>query len=369
MVSEQRPRYLATRPELPPMEAWQPILAEAYDSNWFTNYGALSRRFEDKLAQRWGFAETACVAASSGTVALTAPLIMHDVKGPVLTPAFTFPATASAIKMAGAEPVLVDVDAKTWRVTPQALDAALAHTGAGAAIVVCPFGLKSDWSAHIEVARARSAILIIDNAAGLGVARANVERSPSVFEIYSLHATKPFGIGEGGVIFAHRDSADLLRSAMNFGLPWRPGKPNTAWGVNGKLSELHAAVGLAVEQSFDQRLSRRRRFAAGYMERLAALPDIQFPTAPDESCWQVFPVLMPNEGAAERVVEDAHARGMEVRRYYRPSLSMLPGFDGAQCPASEDLARRMICLPVYSQGADDEQNAVLEIADAVIGGA
>lgn len=291
------------------MEAWQPFLAEAYEANWFTNFGALSRRLECKLAERWGFADTACIAASSGTVALAAPLIVRGVTGPVLTPAFTFPATASAIKMAGAKPALVDVDLQTWRVTPQILDAAFARTGAKAAIVVCPFGLKSDWSAHIEIARAHGAILIIDNAAGLGVTRENVERSPDVFEIYSLHATKPFGIGEGGAIFAHRDNADLLRSAMNFGLPWRTGKPNTAWGVNGKLSELHAAVGLAVEQTFDQRLALRRQMVAGYMERLAPHRHIHFPTAVDESCWQLFPTLMPSESAVERVVELAGCEG------------------------------------------------------------
>lgn len=369
MDSEQRPRYLATRPELPPMEAWRPFLAEAYEANWFTNYGALSRRLESKLAERWGFAGTACVAASSGTVALAAPLIVRGVTGPVLTPAFTFPATASAIRMAGAQPALMDVDLETWRVTPQILDDAFARTGAEAAIVVCPFGLKSDWSAHIKIAHAHSAILIIDNAAGLGVERENVERSPDVFEVYSLHATKPFGIGEGGAIFAHRDNADLLRSAMNFGLPWRAGKPNTAWGVNGKLSELHAAVGLAVEQSFDQRLAQRRRMAAGYMERLARHQGVRFQTAPDESCWQLFPILMPSESAAERVVAGAMARGMEVRRYYRPALSTLPGLDGERHDVSEDMARRMICLPVYSFATEAEQRDMLAIADSVVGDA
>lgn len=362
MNLETRPRFLATRPELPSMEAWAPILGEAYAANWFTNFGGLSLRFEDVLVTRWGFDESACIAASSGTVALAAPLIARNVAGPVLTPAFTFPATASAIKMAGARPALVDVDPVTWRVTAAELDAAFRRTRARAAIVVCPFGLKTDWSAHIEVAKSHGAILVIDNAAGLGVIRDNVEQFADVFEVFSLHATKPFGIGEGGAIFAHRENADLLRSALNFGLPWRSGKPTTSWGLNGKLSELHAAVGLAVETTFESRITRRRSFAGRYMDALRVIDGIGLPSDVKGSTWQVFPVLMRDENAAQTAVTEARTRGMELRRYYRPSLSQQPSFEGALCPTSESLADRMICLPVYSLHTETEEDEMLAIA-------
>jgi dTDP-4-amino-4,6-dideoxygalactose transaminase len=363
---QNRPRFPAVRPELPSINAWRPFAEKAYTANWFTNFGDLSRRLESVLAKRWGFDETVCVAASSGTAAIVAPLLAMGITGPVISPAFTFPATVSAIRMAGCEPVLVDVDARSWRVAPEALERALGSTGARAAIVVCPFGLKSDWSEHIAIARARGALLIIDNAAGLGVARANVEHEPHVFEAYSMHATKPFAIGEGGAVFAHASTEHALRGALNFGAPVydRPGSPE--WGVNGKLGEIYAAIGLAMEQMLDRCLAERRVMAACYHEHLRD-HDVRLAEASlDDSCWQMLPVLMPSALSAAQVVKRADARGMEVRRYYRPSLSTLPAFQGSGCPVSESLSERMVCFPVYSNSSAKELSEMSDIADDAV---
>jgi len=358
---QDRARFPAVRPELPPIDSWRSLAEEAYAANWFTNFGALSRRLESVLAKRWGFDNTVCIAASSGTAAIAAPLLAMGITGPVISPAFTFPATVSGIRMAGCEPVLVDVDAETWRVAPSALDQALGRTGAKAAIVVCPFGLKSDWSEHAAIARAHNALLIIDNAAGLGVARANVERESHVFEAYSMHATKPFAIGEGGAVFAHASTEHALRGALNFGASVydKPGSPE--WGVNGKLGEMYAAIGLAMEQMLDRCLANRRAMAARYYERLRPYEVRLANAALDESCWQMFPVLMPNASSASRVVDLAAAREMQLRRYYRPSLS-------AKCPASVSLAERMVCLPVYSDASAEEAAEMLDIADDAVRG-
>ena len=255
-------KYPMVRPELPPVSDWAPCLEETYRSNRFTNFGALSLRLEALLADQWGTPGSACVLASSCTAALAAPLIANHITGKVILPAFTFPATLSAIRMAGATPVLIDVQPGDWRVSAADLDRAFAGTGARAAIVLCPFGFRSHFTEHARVAAARSALLIIDNAAGLGVTRNHLELSPHVFEAYSLHATKPFGIGEGGAVFAHQSSVNALRRALNFGLPMEcPAEP-PFWGINGKMSEFQAAVGLAVAAGFSRRLEARRAMAA-----------------------------------------------------------------------------------------------------------
>src|SRR5580704_1003036 len=114
------------------MSAWAPMLEEAYQANWFTNFGALSRRLEAELADRWGQPGTRCVAASNATAALAAPLIAAGVTGDVLVPAFTFPATAWAVRMAGATPLLIDVSEDGWRVLPEAFAHALDVSGAAA---------------------------------------------------------------------------------------------------------------------------------------------------------------------------------------------------------------------------------------------
>ena len=136
------------------------------------------------------------------------------------------------------------------------------------------------------------------------------------------------------------------------------------------MSEFHAAIGLAVLQTIDDRLLRRRRFVEHYLalfQRSGAyglFEDIH------SSTWQVFPVLMPTQQAANVFCDLARERGLEVRRYYRPSLSEWPGaIVFGSCPNAEELADRMCCLPVYSYYSDGELNEMLEIAESALLGA
>lgn len=352
--------FPAIRPEVPPMSEWSGYLAKAEANNWFTNFGELSLHLERELLSRWGSSTSAVICTNNGTSAIAAPLIAENVTGPVLIPAFTFPATFSAVKMAGGQPKLMDVSSEHWRVDAGELDRRLGETRARAAVLVSPFGLKCDYAQHIEVAASHAAVLVIDSAAGLGLDRSVVEADGPVYEAYSMHATKPFGVGEGGVIFGPQQSMARIRSALNFGLPTRFGREVSEWGFNGKLSEAHAAVGLAVLEKFDARLFRRQELAARYMERLNSIPDIQFPRDAHASTWQVFPVLMPDARSATALVEAAQQLGMEVRRYYRPSLTQW--FGETCCPNSDSLADRMICFPIYSCARDlaDEMANIVE---------
>jgi len=209
------------RPDIPPAAEWVPLLDEAYRGGRFSNYGPISLRLERLLAGAWGGPDTVCIAASSGTAAIAAPLLAGGVTGRVILPAFTFVATLSAVRMAGAEPILVDVDPNDWRVAPHVLREALAATGARSAVMLAPFGMRSDFSAHAAIVAERGGLLVVDNAAGLGTPRTAIETAPHCSEACSLHATKPLAIGEGGVVFAHRSREDDLRRALNFGL--RPG--------------------------------------------------------------------------------------------------------------------------------------------------
>ncbi len=352
------------RPDVPPIGEWAPILQEAYEARRFSNFGPLSLRLERILAETWGGRETVCVATSSGTAALAAALIAGGVSGRVVLPAFTFPATLSAVRMAGCQPLLVDVDPGDWRVSAGQLANSLEAAGAAAAILLCPFGLASDFRPHLEAAAAHGARLVVDNAAGLGVARRPLESgSPGYYEACSLHVTKPFGIGEGGLVFAHRSQEDALRRAINFGL--MAGSADLqGWGINGKLSELHAAVGLAAAAGFAERLVRRREIVARYAGVLAGIEGVAACTQPAAGAWQFFPLLLPSAAAADRFVTAAAERGMESRRYYAPALSRLPDVDRlGPCPVAEDLAGRMCCIPVYSDATDAEVEALVGILE------
>ncbi len=358
-------RFPFIRPDIPPIAEWAAVLEEAYERKRFSNFGPLSRRLEDFMAASWGSPETVCVAASSGTAAIAAPLIAAGVTERVILPAFTFPATLSAIRMAGAEPFLIDVSPTDWRVSADDLARALEAIGSHSAVVLCPFGLRSDFTAHAEIISRRGGILVVDNAAGLGVTRQLLEGSPHCFEAYSLHVTKPFAVGEGGVIFAHRSHEDQLRRALNFGLAPDAPADVDGWGINGKLSELHAAVGLAVAASFADRLARRRSLVSRYASAIARFDRIMAYTNPDAAAWQCFPLLLPDADAARRFTALATDRGMQIRQYYVPALSACSDVDRiGPCPVAEDLSARMCCAPVYSDATDSEIEELVTILAA-----
>src|ERR1700722_6466525 len=206
--------YPVVRPHIPGMAEWLPLLTESYRRQWFSNFGPLATRLEAELAARFGSSGDAFAVTASATAGLAACLIAEGIKGPVLMPAFTFPATASAIRMAGAEPVLVDVDPDSGACNLAGLVRALDRTGAKAAMLVAPFGIAQDFSAHVAVCAARGAIVVVDNAAGLG---GRPWDHGAAFEVYSLHATKPLAVGEGGAVRTSEPWAAGLRAALNFG--------------------------------------------------------------------------------------------------------------------------------------------------------
>lgn len=303
------------------------------------------------LLENFGLDGEACVPCNSATSGLSAALIASGCAGPVLVPGFTFPATYGAVLAANLEPLIMDVSEANWAIAPDTLAAALEHTNAKGVMLVSPFGLRVDFAEHVEICRRWGVVAVIDSAAGLGVQRINRCADPSVFEVFSLHATKPLGVGEGGAIYCADSMATALRRALNFGLPAvdSGNNPPPSWGFNGKLSEMHAAVGLAQMQRYGRMIAGRQRFAALYQTVLADFP-VVFPRDQVGSTpWQVFPVLADTERSLEAISAELAKSGIEVRRYYRPSLSRWPGAKLAgDCPVSESLAARMLALPVRS---------------------
>lgn len=355
----------AVLPELPEPSAWLPYLVQTKHLNWHTNFGPLARQFEAVLEKTYGVGNEVAVSASNATSALSACLIAHRVRGPVICPAFTFQATACAILGAGCQPVIVDVDPASGVVTPERLDRALRQTGAKAAMLVAPYGITTDFRAHAAVCLAVGARLIIDNAAGLGVTRNSVDPGLHVDEVYSLHATKPFGIGEGGVIFTAPDHEGTLRSAMNFGLLTHTasGQDQAAyWGINGKLTEVGAAIGLAVAATMADRVQARQAMAADWMRTLDGMGARLYCMQPDQAAWQVFPLIMPSEATLLRFLAAMTAENIELRRYYSPSLGGCGGMRALDdCVNAQSLAARAVVLPVRSSMTAAEQADLMAV--------
>ena len=357
-------RHRLVVPDLPAPAEFFPLLEEMQESGWYSNFGPLVRSLERELLEAFGASEESCVTCANATAGLSAALLATRRTGPVLLPAFTFPASLGAVRAAGMTPIVVDVDPENWTLGADLLDRALAQTGASAVMLVAPFGMWRDWAAELAICRRYGAAVVIDNASGLGGPRPSEGLGEGVFEVFSMHATKPFAVGEGGAIFANRTHDAALRSVLNFALSSYAKPEGPVWGFNGKMSELHAAVGIAQLRRFGNIVKQRQAFAVVYRDRLAQYADVVCPQDMSSAAWQCFPVLLPSISAAERFVATAAAAGVEIRRYYRPSLSLWPDTRSFEpCPVAEDLGNRMCVLPVRALTADPE---IRHVADLVL---
>ena len=356
----ERFKFPAIRPAIPKVERWAHYLEPSYRARWFSNFGPVVDQFETSLGEQFGHDGEVFTSANNCTTAIAAALIALKVGGPVAIPAFSFPATASAVKMAGAEPCVVDVDLDTWSLGVERLREAFRLRRFEAVVLVVPFGIAQDFAPQIRFCLEQGVAVVIDNASGLGGPTVPLV-SERCFEAYSLHATKPFAIGEGGVIRSRASQSEDLRRALNFGL--QEGLPQEGmWGLNGKLPEVSAAIGLAVLEDFSDVVRRRQRAAGRYSELFADCQSAKFITDSPRAPWQMFPMLLPRIEEVALCIEAAAKRGLELRRNYRPTLQHWPGTtDLAPCPNARLLADRMISVPVYSDMTDAETEAIAGI--------
>jgi dTDP-4-amino-4,6-dideoxygalactose transaminase len=335
-------RFPFIRPSLPAPERWVPYLDESYGQRRFANGGPLATRLESELEALAGCGREA-VAVASGTAGLVAALLALDVRGRVALPSFTFPATAQAVRLAGCEPLFCEVSRETWELDPAAVAAALAD-GAAAVLHVRAFGLCRDLDPLDRLCRDARVPLVVDSAAALGGRdeRARPVGAAGAAEVFSLHATKSLGIGEGGVVFAEPELAARIRRTINFGLT--DDGDVAGVGLNGKLSEFAAAVGLAVVEDAPAAIGARASAAAAWSGILGA----RGPARPGRPAWQTFPLLVPAQVDGDAFAESLARRGLQARRYYRPALHRTTAFAAdVELPLTDELARRMVCLPIY----------------------
>lgn len=236
-----------------------------------------------------------------------------------------------------------------------------------AVMPVRAYGLARDFDALERVCARHGVPMIVDAAAALGGVLTNgtTVGQQGEAEVFSLHATKVFGIGEGGVVLCAPALAEKIRSTINFGFAdGTVARP----GGNGKLSEFAAAVGLAMLECIDRHIDNRRRYARYYQQALAPLfraGIVQPAVHPGFPPYQTYPLQLTAGQRADALVAAAACRGLELRRYYAPALHRTPAFQAvhgsAHLPVTEHLAETMICLPLYSEMDDAALDAVCRI--------
>jgi dTDP-4-amino-4,6-dideoxygalactose transaminase len=336
---------------------WTSNLEPSYQKHWFSNFGPVHNLFQAEVKRRFCPDGREVVLASSCTIGLAASLVALEVEGRVAIPSFTFPATAQAVRMAGCQPVFIDADIRTWHLSAEHLCRELASGAISAVIAVRVFGFCLDLS-HIEEICARHSVpLIIDSAASLP---GEIRPSQAVggqgdIEVFSLHATKVFAIGEGGAMLSKPSLSAPLRAALNFGM--RGGELGPR-GFNGKLPEVSAAIGLKVADGIHEEVERRRAVVGWYRDLFDGIPVQQAGEWVGSPPWQTYPVLMPSAETANRIADEADASGIDLRRYYSPALHRAyspSGIEPPALPVADTLAHRMVCFPVLGDMTCEER--------------
>jgi dTDP-4-amino-4,6-dideoxyglucose len=312
-----------------------------------TNNGPYVQDFEAVLTK---YLRVPTICFSSGQAALTALLMAHDVGGKqVIYPAFTFPATPNAIMAAGGKSVACDIDPDTFCIDPK--DAARKITKSTAAILaVDVYGMSSVSPALLDVSCKWDIPLLVDAAPSFGT---HVMTKPNAFlapSIYSFHATKQMAVGEGGCLSSiNTDLIKRCKRIRNFGLE------DGIWvepGINGKMTEISALIGLGNMKTFRERLMKRRIVKDKLDDALSQVDSVRIIPEPKGQMvsWLYCPVLIEDGAKASRddVVKHLAEWNIQTRTYYQ---STQPSLDR---PVSLNISNRVIALPCHEYLTDDD---------------
>jgi dTDP-4-amino-4,6-dideoxy-D-glucose transaminase len=331
-------------------------ITSALDRNWLTNDGPMVRRLEITLAQFLGV--NYCVAVSSATMGLQLVAKALGLKGDVLLPSFTFIGTANALAWVGLRPVLCDVDPATHNISVAEVRRRL--TGSTSAILgVHLWGRPCDVQELEEVAQMAGVPVFFDAAHAIGCSyRGQPIARWGKAAVFSLHATKCVNSLEGGVIATNDPAlANKLRPLRNFGFVDED-LVNTL-GINAKMNEFSAAMGLTSLESFPTVQSHNRKIHEAYQQTFAGLDKARVLGCNDDEAWNYhYAILELRDHDAQwrdTLKQALTAENVFARRYFSPGIhrsipySQSPSHSAEALPVTERLADSLLALPTGTQ--------------------
>jgi len=335
-----------TRTYLPPLKEYHTFLKEIWDKGWITNHGKCVTDLEKKLKKHLGVKHLLCL--SNGTLALQVAIKALDLKGEIITTPFSYVATTDSIVWENCTPVFADIEPDTLTIDPKKVEEAITPR-TSAILATHVYGNPCDVEALENIARKHDLKIIYDAAHAFGVKyKGKSVLNYGDISTLSFHATKLFHTVEGGAVITNDPHVNHRNSYLrNFGHNGYEG----FWGIgiNAKMSEVHAAIGLCVLGKIKKIFSSRKKATELYFKNLSGLNGISFPVLRKGTVYNYayFPVLFENEKVLLEVFEALKKKKVFPRRYFYPSLNMLPFFGQQSMPVSENAASRVMCLPLY----------------------
>ena len=330
---------------LPPIELYTEWVQKAYDKQWLTNRGELVQLLEERLKGYLGVEWM--TVTNNGTIPLQIALKLLGKGGEIITTPFSYVATTAAIVWENCTPVFVDIHPEYLTIDETKIESAITEKTT-CILATHVFGNPCAVDVIEAIAKKHNLYVIYDAAHAFGV----TYQGQSIFNYgdvstCSFHATKLFHTGEGGAMFA-KDSE--IRHQLFYSHNFGHNGPLDFYGlgINGKISELHAAMGLAVFESIDTILSERRKVVEMY-DALLDFTKIKKMKIRAHTEWNYsyYPVLFSTEEVLLKVLKLLNDQGVFPRRYFYPSLNTIPYTNGMQMPVSEAVSSRVLCLPLY----------------------
>ncbi len=360
----RKPVYV-TQPYLPPLEEFYPYLQQIWDSKVLTNCGPFHQQLEQTLCAHLGIKHLALF--TNATIALVTALQAMRITGEVITTPYSFVATAHSLLWNGIKPVFVDIDPNTLNLDPAKIESAITPQTT-AIMPVHVYGHPCDVDAIQKIADNYNLKVIYDAAHAFGVqdAGGSVLRHGDL-SVLSFHATKVFNTFEGGAIICPDEKTKTrIDHLKNFG---HVGEVNVvAPGINGKMSEFNAALGLLQLKYVEQAILHRQAIDAAYRARLKQVKGIHCLNAAGERVanYAYFPVLVKPDYPLGRDALNQKLKelGIHPRRYFYPLItdfSMyrgLPSANRENLPVATAASQQILCLPIYP---DLEMQVVEEI--------
>lgn len=343
-----------TKPQLPPLDEFIPYLESIWANKILTNGGPFHQQLEQALCEYLGVEHIALF--TNGTLALLTSLQALRVTGEVITTPYSFVATSHSLLWNGIKPVFVDIDPDTLNLDPKKIEAAITPQTTAIMPVHC-YGHPCDVKGIQMIADNYNLKLIYDAAHAFAVqdADGSILRHGDL-SVLSFHATKVFNTFEGGAIVCP-DAKTKVRidQLKNFG---HVGEVNVvAPGINGKMSEFNAALGLLQLKYIDEALARRKSIDAAYRQRLSSVNGIACLKDAGEKVgnYAYFPILVDADYPISRdaLYQRLKDRGIHPRRYFYPLISDFPMYRGLpsahkdNLPIANAAAQRVLCLPIY----------------------
>lgn len=334
-----------TKTFLPPISEYQKFLLRAFDNNWLTNRGELVLELEEKIKKNFNISQITLMA--NGTIPLQIAIHLLGKASEIITTPFSYVATTSSIVWGNCKPVFVDIHPEYLTIDETKIEAAITNKTT-CILATHVFGNPCNIEKIESIAKKHDLYVIYDAAHCFGVSY----MGKSIFEYgdissCSFHATKIFHCGEGGASFCkNKELADKIFYSHNFGH-----KTTSAFydvGINGKMSELSAAMGLSVLPYIEVIIQERKNIVNYYKENLN-FGKLKTIVIRENTEWNYsyFPIIFESEDILVKTQNELNKNQIFPRRYFYPSLNTLGYLKYQAMPISENISKRILCLPLY----------------------